>query len=176
MARAPYRKLGICSVCGDQFTANSTTHKYCSLRCAFSNKFERKQSGCWEWTHCKLADGYGTFNHAGRTFRGHRVSYELHKGAIAKGLFVCHSCDNPSCVNPDHLFLGTNLENIQDMVKKGRSYDRRGIKNPKAKINEQVVKFVRHSDKSAYAIARAYKVDASTIEAIRRGETWSHVE
>lgn len=72
---------------------------------------------CWEWIAAQK-DGYGRFGSSGYA---HRYSYELHKGKIPQGLFVCHHCDNPSCVNPDHLFLGTNEDNVRDMFQKNRN-------------------------------------------------------
>ncbi|MDO7847580.1 HNH endonuclease [Hymenobacter sp. M29] len=86
----------------------------------------RKKEGCWEWTGYKNPKGYGYLMvKAGKPTGAHRFSYELHKGPIPKGLFVCHTCDNPVCSNPDHLFLGTVKDNTQDMVKKGRSHGQR---------------------------------------------------
>lgn len=73
--------------------------------------------GCWEWTASKDRKGYGKF---GPTKSAHRVSYELERGPIPSGLFVCHHCDNPSCVRPSHLFLGTVQDNVDDMISKGR--------------------------------------------------------
>lgn len=76
-------------------------------------------TGCWLWAGAMRA-GYGTINIRAINVYAHRASYAAHKGAIPRGLFVCHSCDTPLCVNPDHLWLGTPIENVQDMVAKGR--------------------------------------------------------
>jgi hypothetical protein len=75
---------------------------------------------CWEWQGGKSKDGYGYLHLAGQTKLAHRVSYELHHGEIPKGLVICHKCDNPPCVNPKHLFIGTHLDNAVDRDKKGR--------------------------------------------------------
>lgn len=81
---------------------------------------ERPDNSCWPWDAALFSNGYGAMKHGGKTLKGHRVSYELHKGRIPDGMYVCHSCDNKSCTNPDHLWIGTPADNMNDKVAKGR--------------------------------------------------------
>jgi len=83
---------------------------------------------CWEWTACKTSKGYGQIKFKGETRRAHRISWILHKGEIPKGKKVLHTCDTPSCVRINHLFLGTNAENTADMMKKGRNVAGQALK------------------------------------------------
>lgn len=84
-------------------------------------------SGCWQWTRTKLRDGYGRMRHMNKMHLAHRMSYEVFKDRLPDDLLVMHSCDNPGCVNPMHLFMGTNKDNSDDKIKKdreGRSFSR----------------------------------------------------
>ena len=84
-------------------------------------------TGCWEWQAATARHGYGATIYKGKLIPAHRLFYLLYKGKIENGLYVCHSCDNPCCVNPEHLWLGTQKDNMKDMVKKGRSHQKKSI-------------------------------------------------
>lgn len=96
----------------------------------FDKKFVKRESGCWEWTGFVSNLGYGRFQIGRIQHFSHRLSYAINKGPITGWLFVCHSCDNRLCVNPDHLWLGTHSDNMQDMLRKGRgpTGDKHGLR------------------------------------------------
>ena len=120
--------------------------------------------------------GYGQIESKGMKHYAHRVSYELFVGPIPKGMYVCHSCDNVACVNPNHLFLGTQKENLQDMASKGRST--RGVKNPMAKLSEEDVKDIKYlinTGLSSKDLGVEYGVSSAAINLIKQGKRWNHV-
>lgn len=134
-------------------------------------------SGCWEWQAGKT-NGYGEFKVRGRDHSAHRFAYQITYGAIPDGFCVCHHCDNPLCVRPDHLFLGTIADNNHDASKKGRNLGcgpARGH-GSKTKLTRQAVKEIRdiYSTKhiSQRALAKRYGVRQSTIWAILHCRTW----
>lgn len=89
--------------------------------------YVQPSTGCWQWNGpMREQDGYGFFTLGGRRLSAHRVSWELHHGSIPDGFYICHHCDNPPCVRPDHLFLGTVRDNVDDMIAKGRGHWQNG--------------------------------------------------
>jgi len=134
------------------------------------------EAGCWIWMGGTTVRGYGQIESKGMKHYAHRVSYELFVGPIPKGMYVCHSCDNVACVNPNHLFLGTQKENLQDMASKGRST--RGVKNPMAKLSEEDVKDIKYlinTGLSSKDLGVEYGVSSAAINLIKQGKRWNHV-
>lgn len=141
----------------------------------------RKTKSCWIWVgvRSKSKGGYGNFWANDKCVRPSRFVYELCCGKILNGLFVLHKCDNPSCVRPDHLFLGTNQDNMDDMKRKGRSPNNKGINNPRAKLNPSKVSAIKRmlqdSTISRSTIAGKYGVSESMIQFINLGTNWKEV-
>jgi hypothetical protein len=106
--------------------------------------------------------------------QAHRISYSLANGQLSSGLCVLHRCDNPSCVNPDHLFLGTDLENNADCVAKNRQAKGEGI--PTSKLSEEDVREIRKKKNSVLHFARRFRVSPVTILKVLNGKTWKHVK
>jgi hypothetical protein len=109
-----------CKHCGKEFDRMNMNQLFCSDKCRFFAKVIKTES-CWIWTSTKNRKGYGTIKWGPKDKKAHRVSYLIHKGDIPDGKIIMHSCDNPSCVNPDHLKIGTDQENISDCVSKDRN-------------------------------------------------------
>lgn len=136
-------------------------------------------NGCWEWTGGKNSDGYGSFNINQKIYNAHRVSYTLFVGDIQNSLFVCHSCDNPSCVNPSHLFLGTAQDNMTDKVNKNRQFRPQGEKSGNHKLTEQEIYEIREMRKCGYTlrkIANRFEVNFRTIHYITTDKRWKHLK
>jgi len=141
-----------------------------------------KAEGCWLWAGGKRPNGYGQISEGGkgsRSLSAHRLSYELHHGPIPPGLVVMHSCDNPSCVNPDHLSVGTYKENTQDMIAKGRkrTVAPLGAENGKSILSVADVVYIRANGHKSHAqLGREIGVSPNCVRGVRTGRTWSHVK
>ncbi len=137
-----------------------------------------KTDGCWLWKASKDKNGYGIFRGelAGVMFtRAHRFSYALHTGDLLVNMHALHTCDNPSCVNPDHLFSGTNADNMRDKVQKGRSRAPVGEQNGHAILTERQVRRILKDPRPYAEIAAQYNVAASTIGSIKQRYSWKHI-
>ena len=133
---------------------------------------------CWGWLG-KSRDGrYGSFAiNSMKSVQAHRMAYMISRGPIPDGLLVCHSCDNPPCCNPDHLWVGTMLDNWKDSVQKGRNVvmGQRGENHHRAKLTDGAVVAIRDSNKSGAELARKYNVHHSVIGKIRNRIAWKHL-
>ena len=211
----------ICKYCGNTFIRNHISkikkrgYGFCNHNCAYKHKhsllIERFWSyviksgddDCWIWTGGINIRGYGRFWFNGRLEQAHRFAYILTKGEIPLDLYVCHSCDNPKCCNPNHLWIGTAKDNSQDMVHKGRHLNcamvhpekmargenhgsrthpesmLRGSNNKNSKLTEQQVVEIRNKYAkggiSYSSLAIEYNVDMTNIACIVKRKTWKHV-
>ncbi len=136
----------------------------------FWRRVDKSGDSCWEWTGYRRVDGYGEIGLGARgagVGRTHRVAWELTHGAIPDGMFVCHKCDNRGCVRPDHLFLGTNADNVADMVAKGRSA--RGVALPQTRLTDEQVAALRAdvlAGESQSSAARRYGVTQGYVSTL----------
>lgn len=151
-----------------------------------------KSTGCWNWVAGKFNGGYGKFRIGNKFYLSHRVSYSIHFGETPAHLCLLHKCDNPSCVNPDHLQPGTHLENSKDMISKGRAptgkrnghhtkpeMTPRGELHERSKLTENQVLSIRKRFNHTYGqlseMAREFFVTAQSIYAIVKRKSWKHI-
>lgn len=153
----------------------------------------KKTEDCWLWSGLRYSNGYGHINasgHNGANLLAHRVSWEIHNGPIPDGYHVCHKCDTPPCVNPEHLFLGTRSDNMRDMHAKGRGMHgashwacqhperiKRGERHQWAKLTAEQVKEIRRRrpSESLAQLAADFGVTKQLISKIALGHTWKHL-
>jgi hypothetical protein len=159
--------------------------KYCSQACAGRawsterearrpderSKFEQyvlKGAGCWLWTGTKDKDGYGLFSYSKKMHRAHVKALEFDGRPVPAGMYGCHHCDNPSCVNPGHLYPGTPSQNARDAVDRGRAHR-------KTKLSAEQVRAIRSAEGTHEAIAKCFGVSRANVSLIREGKTWRNV-
>ncbi len=140
--------------------------------------------GCWLWTKSTSRYGYGQQMWTdGKNWIAHRLAWTLTHGEIPKGLCLCHRCDNPACVRPDHMFIGTQADNLADMRAKGRGFNfpismQRGEGNGRSRLTEADVRDIRRrhaAGESLRSIGKAYNYAYTNISAICRRKSWAHV-
>lgn len=141
------------------------------LPSTFWDRVERTD-GCWLWIGRRTQLGYGQLQRAGRRIYVHRLSFEAHNGSIPAGLEVCHSCDTPACVRPDHLWLGTHAENIGDARAKGHYA---GERNGRARMTFAQVRVIRSSETPERELADLLGVTPWMIRSVRTGRRWNGV-
>lgn len=180
-----------CDHCGGEYRrlqrkpSNTARFQHCGRACRSAAakqkeplRFWKKvaiSNDCWEWIGQQGSDGYGVFQLSGerRPSLAHRVAWQYKRGPIPGRLFVCHSCDNPSCVRPGHLFLGTNADNMADCAAKNRRPHGRAVYGAKLSIEKARDIRIRHASGEAIrAMAREYGVAQTAIQGIVRGKAW----
>ena len=156
----------VCAKCGTRYWNMPPRTNW------FYQRYRVTESGCWEWLGCKDVGGYGRVTLKKTNRLAHRCMYEHMNGEIPDGAHICHKCDNRSCINPEHLYLGTHQDNMKDRDAKGRGVVPRGEHHHKAKLTWARVREIRSTEEPANALAKKFGVCKSTIERVRRGRFW----
>lgn len=133
---------------------------------------KKEKDECWEWTGCKMHEGYGVTGYKGKSLRAHRVSWMIANGK-EPSQSILHKCNNRGCVNPSHLRDGTHTENMLDMRKSGSA---KGENNSFSKLTDDVVREIRSAKGTQRQIAKQFNVHQGTVHLIRAGKTWTHVK
>lgn len=152
------------------------------MRLLIEQYIEKNEYGCWDWSGDINKCGYAHIKIGGRTesksYNAHRIAYLVYKGKIQDGLVVCHTCDNRLCCNPEHLFLGTHLDNMRDMISKKRERFLKGADCPWAKLREYhiltILDFIRYG-MNCGEIARLFNITRGQIQEIKSGRKWGHI-
>jgi hypothetical protein len=191
------RVVKVCEACGSEYGPKYGVKQFeqaraCSLGCAtalgqknrnwlplaerFWQKVERSECECWEWTAYRDRAGYGSFRVGGKIHKAHRVSFMLSHGSVPSDRMIRHDCDNPSCVNPDHLRVGEHIDNMRDMVERGRGAAPAGTRHHSNILSEAQVLAIRADARKHADVAADYGVSKSTVTAIKAGRIWKHLK
>lgn len=137
-----------------------------------------RSTGCWEWSKFRDPLGYGRCRLNGRKYTTHRASWLHFRGTVPKGLCVLHKCDNPPCVNPDHLFVGTFKDNTIDKELKGRANHPRGVEHHASVLTPAKVKWIRKNRYrlTMHATAKKLGTSVSCVNHVLQGRSWRHVK
>ena len=147
-----------------------------SLEDRLADMSEESSTGCRVWTAALTTTGYGAIRHGNRMRKAHSLMWEVHHGPIPEGMVIRHTCDNPLCVNIDHLLLGTQQDNLRDCVARGRS--NRGSKHGMSKLTEEQVIEIRHQVSAGARqrdVAGRFGVSQATVSDICRRKSWAHL-
>lgn len=180
------KSLGLCYKHYVRFKTHGSVgfkkHARGTLEERFWNFVQKKSDDeCWEWQGQRLSNGYGRISLGAKSLGSdgaHRVSWRIaNKQEIPDGMFVMHKCDNPCCVNPNHLTIGTPKDNTQDMISKGRKrvVSAKGEGNGKSLLDEEKVRFIRSSTLNHAELGRQLGVSPNCIRGVRISRTWSHI-
>ena len=172
------------------YRMSRTKNLYCSQQCVRQNRSATtlltfwnhvlKTDTCWLWQRGRMPKeiGYGDFRHKGFLIRAHRFAYEETYGVLLPGFIVCHHCDNPPCVRPDHLFAGTKSDNAMDAFRKGRLKTfANGLPNPNTILQAQDIPTIRamRDTMTSAALGEIYHVSEETIRTVWQKRTWKHI-
>jgi HNH endonuclease len=164
-----------CAYCKTAFISKTGVNTYCSIKCRFLSKVKlSSKGGCWNWTGSHHGKGYGHFRYGGHVEKAHRAAYRILCGVIPPGISVFHKCDNPQCVNPQHLWLGTNLDNVLDRQQKERQS--RGERHAGVKLTESDVIEIRSSWEPMKAFAKRKRLNSSTVRSAALGRSWRYLK
>lgn len=157
---------------------NNPENKIDQLRDLLDKYTIKNENACWGWKGPLYPNGYAQAVFMQRALNASRASWFIHHGLIKNNEWVLHKCDNPPCTNPDHLFLGTCKDNVQDMIRKGRKVVRKGSKVHFARINEEKAKEIKQLLKDKFTlkyISEKFGIHISAVSAIKNNRTWKHV-